>query len=134
MSNRRLFHPDIPVPTGFGSIPERLNMTAEVLDKSIALGRGPRRAFVGTAGTLTYDELNARVCSFAAACVDRGIVRGDRVLLRMWNCLEFPVALLGLMKIGAVPVLQNTATGLADVEYVLEHSDAVAAVALNELA
>jgi acetyl-CoA synthetase len=55
-------------------------------------------------------------------------------LLRTWNCIEFAVAFLGLAKLGAVPVMQNSAAGLTDVEYVLKHSDAVAAVALAELA
>ncbi len=134
MSTPRLFHPSIAVPADFGVIPEHLNMTAEALDKSLALGRGKRVAFVGPAGSLTYDALNEQVCGFAAACAARGIQHGDRVLIRMWNCSEFTVALLGLMKIGAVPVLQNSATGIDDVAYVLVHSDAVAAVALEELA
>ena len=130
----RLFHPSVAVPPGYGQVPAQLNITGEVLDKSLALGRGARKAFVGPAGELTYDELNRRVCNFARQAMAQGIARGDRVLVRIWNSFEFPVALLGLMKIGAVPVLQNCATGLADVQYVLEHSDAVAAVTLNELA
>jgi acyl-coenzyme A synthetase/AMP-(fatty) acid ligase len=131
---RPLFHGSVAVPAGYGRIPEHLNITAEVLDQSLALGRGPRKAFVGPAGVLTYDELNRRVCNFAAHCRAMGISHGERVLVRIWNCFEFPVAFLGLMKIGAVPVLQNCATGLTDVDYVLGHSDAVAAVTLNELA
>lgn len=130
----RLFHPSVAVPADYGRVPERLNITGEVLDKSLALGRGARIAFVGPAGELRYDELNRRVCNFAAACAAQGIARGDQVLVRLFNCFEFPVALLGLMKLGAVPVLQNCATGVSDVDYVLGHSDAVAAVTLDELA
>lgn len=133
-SHPRLFHPSVAVPADYNRIPERLNITGEVLDKSLALGRGTRCAFIGPAGEMSYDELNRRVCNFASACLAQGIAHGDRVLLRMFNCFEFPVALLGLMKIGAVPVLQNCATGVADVDYVLGHSDAVAAVTLAELA
>jgi acetyl-CoA synthetase len=100
----RLFHPSVAVPADYGHVPERLNITGEVLDKSLALGRGALIAFVGPAGELRYDELNRRVCNFAAACAAQGIARGDRVLVRLFNCFEFPVALLGLMKLGAVPV------------------------------
>jgi acyl-coenzyme A synthetase/AMP-(fatty) acid ligase len=134
VKTERLFHQSVAIPAGYGVVPSHLNITGEVLDKSIALGRGARKAFVGPDGELTYDELNRRVSNFARECLAHEIARGDRVLVRIWNSFEFPVVLLGLMKIGAVPVLQNCATGLTDVQYVLEHSDAVAVVSLDELA
>jgi acyl-coenzyme A synthetase/AMP-(fatty) acid ligase len=112
----------------------RINITAEALEKPIAAGKGPHTAFVAPSGSISYAELERRVSAFAASCAARGIARGDRVLLRMWNCIEYAIAFLGLAKIGAVPVMQNSAAVLADVEYVLGHSDAVAAVALAELA
>ena len=117
----------------YAPAPARVNITAECLDKRISAGDGDKTALVGDAGTLTYAELDARVTAFAAALTQGGIVVGDKVLLRTWNCFEFVIAFLALTKIGAVAVTQNTAAGLADVEYVLEHSDAVAAVALDEL-
>lgn len=128
------FQERVPTPPGYMQVPPRLNITREVLDAHIVAGRGARVAFVGPAGRLTYAELDARVRAFAAGCAARGIARGDRVLIRMWNCFEFAIAFLGLVKIGAVPVMQNSAAGLPDVDYVLGHSDAVAAVALAELA
>jgi acyl-coenzyme A synthetase/AMP-(fatty) acid ligase len=130
----RLFPPGVKLPADFERIPSKLNITAEVLDKSIAAGWGRRCAFIGPAGAMSYDELYRKVCNFAAHCAALGIDSGDRVLLRMSNCFEFPIAFLGLVKIGAVPVLQNSANGLADVEFVLAHSDAVAAVTLATLA
>lgn len=114
-------------------IPARVNITREALDQPIAAGWGGRTAFVGPAGSLTYAELDRRVQAFAAGCAARGIARGDRVLIRMWNCFEYAIAFLGLTRLGAVPVMQNSAAALPDVEYVLDHSDAVAAVALAEL-
>lgn len=128
-----MFQERVATPPDYLKISPRLNITREVLDKSIAAGWGARIAFVGPSGSLTYAELNSRVSAFAAGCAMRGIVRGDRVLIRMWNCFEYAVAFLGLAKIGAVPVLQNSAAGLSDVDYLLDHSDAVAAVALAEL-
>ncbi len=129
-----MFQEHVPTPPGYLQVPARLNMTGEVLDAHIAAGHGARVAFVGPAGTLTYAELDARVRAFAASCAARGIGRGERVFIRMWNCFEFVIAFLGLVKIGAVPVMQNSAAGLPDVDYVLGHSDAVAAVTLAELA
>ncbi len=120
--------------SAYATIPPRVNFTREVVDRQIEAGCGERVAFVNERSRLTYAELDAQVSAFAAACAARGIGRGERVLIRMWNCFEFVVAFLGLTKIGAVPVTQNSAAGLVDVEYVLSHSDAVAAVALGELA
>ncbi|MBC7780297.1 MAG: AMP-binding protein [Proteobacteria bacterium] len=120
--------------SAYATIPPRVNMARETLDLPIAAGHGERVAFVSAAGQLTYAQLDAQVGAFAAGCAARGIVRGERVLIRMWNCFEFAVAFLGLIRIGAVPVTQNSAAGPVDVEYVLTHSDAVAAVALGELA
>ncbi|MGE3711382.1 MAG: acyl-CoA synthetase, partial [Hyphomicrobiaceae bacterium] len=76
----------------------------------------------------------ARVSAFAANLTASGIGAGDKVLIRTWNCFEFVIAFLALTKIGAIAVTQNTAAGLSDVEYVLGHADAVAAIALDEQA
>ncbi|MBK8065752.1 MAG: acyl--CoA ligase [Betaproteobacteria bacterium] len=115
-------------------IPARVNIAREALHGALESGLGGKLALLGPNGGITYAELDAQSGAFAAACAARGIARGDRVLLRTWNCIEFAVAFMGLAKLGAVPVMQNSAAGAADVEYVLGHSDAVAAVALAELA
>ena len=53
----------------------------------------------------TYAELNARADRIAAALADRGIAPGDRVLLQLPNSCQFAVALFGLLRAGAVPVM-----------------------------
>lgn len=115
-------------------VPARVNIATECLDNPLAVGQGARRAFVSDTGQLTYGELAAQTSAFAASLSAQGISRGDRVLIRTWNCIEFVVAFLALAKLGAVPVTQNTAAGEGDVAYVLDHSDAVAAIALDEQA
>ena len=115
-------------------IPARLNIAREALGGALMNGLGGKTALIGSRGQLSYSELDAQSGAFAASCAARGIMRGDRVLLRTWNCIEFAVAFLGLAKLGAVPVMQNSASGIADLEYVLDHSDAVAAVSLSALA
>ena len=125
-----------PVATSMAgrNIPANVNIAREALEGPLAAGLGVKTALIGVRGQLSYAELDAQSGAFAAACRARGIARGDRVLLRTWNCIEFAVAFLGLAKLGAVPVMQNSAAGFEDVQYVLEHSDAVAAVCLAELA
>lgn len=118
----------------YAEIPARINIARECLDAQIAAGNGAKLALIADGGEFTYAALDTKVSALAAHLAGSHIARGDRVLIRMWNCAEFVIAFLALVKIGAVPVTQNTATGLADVEYVLGHSDSVAAIALDEQA
>jgi mycobactin salicyl-AMP ligase len=54
---------------------------------------------------LTYAELDARADRAAAGLAALGIAAGDRVLLQMPNTCEFAVALFGLLRAGAIPVM-----------------------------
>ncbi|MBM3486064.1 MAG: acyl-CoA synthetase [Alphaproteobacteria bacterium] len=121
-------------PEGYREIPPRLNLAAEVLDRSLASGAGPRVAFATATGPITYDALAGRVNALARALGGRGIGRGTPVLIRLSNCPEFPVAFLALIKIGALPVLQNSLLRPSEVDYVLGHSEAKAAITLGEIA
>ena len=127
-------HPRLAAWAGYAPVPAHINIAAECIDRRIAAGDGEKLGVVADSGTMTYAQLAAKVSAFAAGLAERGIARGDRVLIRMWNCPEFVIAFLGLAKIGAVPVTQNTATGVSDVAYVLEHSDSVAAITIDEQA
>jgi long-chain acyl-CoA synthetase len=67
---------------------------------------GERVAFARAEEELTYTELGRRAAAFANGLLARGVAPGDRVALRMPNCLEYPVAYYGTMLAGAtfVPV------------------------------
>jgi mycobactin salicyl-AMP ligase len=54
---------------------------------------------------LSYAELDARADRAAAGLAALGIAAGDRVLLQLPNTCEFAVALFGLLRAGAIPVL-----------------------------
>ena len=115
-------------------IPERVNIAAEVLDRRIGEGLGSRTAFVWDGGGTTYAALLDRVGRVAGAFAASGVGRGAKVLVRMPNCIEFAVSFLALVRIGAVPVLVNSLLGQEEVDYVLDHSGAEAAVTLSEIA
>jgi acyl-coenzyme A synthetase/AMP-(fatty) acid ligase len=119
---------------GYREIPPRLNIAREVLDRQLAAGLGPRTAFVHAAGAITYAELGERVNRLARGMASCGVRRGMPVLIRMPNCLEFAVSFLALVKLGALPVLQNSLLGAEEVAYVREHSEALAAITLESLA
>lgn len=124
-----------PIETwpGYREIPPRLNITREVLDRQIDAGFGTRTAFVCDAGTMSYEDLARRVDNLAGGMLAQGIEAGTPVLIRMPNCLEFAISFLALVKLGALPVLQNSLLGPEEVAYVREHSDAEAAITLNPI-
>ncbi|MBP2322824.1 long-chain acyl-CoA synthetase [Kibdelosporangium banguiense] len=95
---------------------------------------GDRVAFRHHDEELSYAELWRRACQFANGLVARRVKPGDRVALRMPNCLPFPVAYYGLLLAGATFVPVNPLLPEPAVEAVLKDSDAVLTVTPGEVA
>jgi benzoate-CoA ligase len=104
--------------------PERFNFARYLLDANA--GRPDKVAFIDDAGALTYGALAVRAGRLAAALRDAGVKREERVLLLMLDCSDWPVAFLGAMLAGVVPVAVNTLLTADDYAYLLEHSRAQA--------
>ncbi len=121
-------------PPGYREIPERMNLAGELIDRIDERLFADRIAFVWDEGELTFAEAADRVNRLAHGFASGGVGRNMPVLIRMHNCHEFAETVLALIKIGALPVLQNSLLGEEEVDYVLEHSGAEAAVTLGSLA
>src|SRR5690348_855078 len=67
-----------------------------------------RIAVLDGSTAVTYPELAAEARRFAAALIETGIGRGDRVAIWCFNCAEWVVAVLGIFAAGAVLVPVNT--------------------------
>src|ERR1700728_1495546 len=106
--------------------PEAFNFAAHLLGANA--GRPGKTAFIDDAGAVTYGELDERARRFAAALKERGVKREERVLILMQDCADWPVAFLGAMLAGIVPVAVNTLLTADDLAYMLEHSRAQAAL------
>jgi benzoate-CoA ligase len=89
-------------------------------------GRPAKAAFIDDAGTLSYGQLDTRVRCLAAGLRSLGIKREERVLLLMQDGADWPVAFLGAIYAGIVPVAVNTLLTADDYAYMLEHSRAQA--------
>jgi 2-aminobenzoate-CoA ligase len=75
---------------------EKINAAAELIDRSIALGRGQNVAFHGANGAWRYAELSGMVNRIAHALVDNlGLTPGNRVLLRAVNSPMLEVSMTG---------------------------------------
>ncbi len=116
---------DLPPP------PERFNLAAHWLQANA--GHPERAAFIDDHGVLRYGELDERVRRMAAALRALGLRREERVLLLMLDGNHWPVAFLGALHAGIVPVAVNTLLTADDYAYLLEHSRAQAALVSGAL-
>ena len=91
-------------------------------------GRHDKPAYVDDQETLSNGQLAARVGRVAAALTAQGIRREERVLLLMHDCTDWPVAFLGSLHAGVVPVAVNTLLTADDYAYMLEHSRSQVAI------
>lgn len=104
--------------------PEVFNYAQHLLDLNAS--RPGKTAFVDDISSLTYGQLEDRVRQTAAALRALGVRREERVLLLMQDTTDWPIAFLGAIFAGIVPVPVNTLLTAADYAYMLEHSRAQA--------
>lgn len=84
-------------------------------------------------GTLSFAELDRASTAFAAALLEQGLDRGDRVGLFLQNDPAFVVGLLGIWKAGAAAVAINPMNKERELSYLLSDSGAVALLCLDDL-
>ena len=104
--------------------PEAFNVAQHLL--AINASRAAKLAFVDDVGSVTYGQLDERARRLAAGLRALGVKREERVLLLMQDGTDWPVAFLGAMLAGIVPVAVNTLLTADDYAYMLEHSRAQA--------
>jgi acetyl-CoA synthetase len=73
---------------------------------------------------ISFSELSQRTSQFAQLLRDLDVVFGERVLIRLPNCLDYPIAFLGAMKLGAVSVPTSTLLTVEEVLYLAKDSQA----------
>ena len=110
---------------------EPFNFAAHLLDANRA--RAKSIAYIDDHERMTYGELDERVRRMAAALVATGMRREERVLLLMHDNIDWPVAFLGALYAGVVPVAVNTLLSADDYAYILAHSRAQGAIVSQAL-
>ena len=113
------------------SPPEAFNFAAHLL--SLNEGRAAKIAFIDDTGAIGYGELEARVRRLASGLRELGIKREERVLLLMQDVNDWPIAFLGAIYAGIVPVAVNTLLTADDYAYMLEHSRAQAVMVSGQV-
>jgi long-chain acyl-CoA synthetase len=82
----------------------------------------------------SYAELDAQAQRIAAGLAALGVSAGDRVAMLVGNRPEFVLALLGILRLGAIAVPMGTRLQTPEIGYILEHCGARALVHDAQLA
>lgn len=127
--------PRAPFPPWTWDIPEHFNIAVACTDAHLGTPVATRPAVIVDddqhgISQLDYATLADRTDRFAQLLRDLGIDAGERVLIRLPNCLDYPVAFLGAMKRGAVPV--PTSMMLTEEELLYVARDAGVRVLITE--
>jgi benzoate-CoA ligase len=106
----------------------RYNAAADLIERNLAAGRGAKTAFIDDHGQYSYAELAERASRFANSLRRLGVHPEQRILLCLYDSIDFPTAFLGAIKAGVVPVAINTQLSPEEFAFMLADSRARAVV------
>src|SRR5690348_9133895 len=105
--------------------PSSFNLAEHLVARNAT--RAARVAYVDDRA-LSHGELASRIRRCASVLREHGLRREERVLLLAHDSVDWPVAFLGAIHAGVVPVAANTMLTPAEYAYMLAHSRARAAI------
>ena len=134
-------------PIGAGTVPWPDDLVREYTERGwwhgLAFGtelwaaadtRPDTTALVDGDVRLTYADLAARADAAASKMVDElGVRPGDRIVVQLGNCWQFVVLTLACVRAGIVPVMALPAHRRHEMQYLVDHSEAVAVAVPGEL-
>lgn len=97
---------------------------ALLLDRQVEKGAGDRAAYISGEATLSYRELLAQSCRMGGLLRELGVRREERVLLVLDDTFLFPIAFLGAVRIGAVPIPVSVREHAQNFRHFADDSDA----------
>ncbi len=107
---------------------EYYNAAVDLIGRNLTVDRAQKIAVIDESGSHSYAELAGRVDRCANALRELGIEPEQRVLLCLYDSIDFPACFLGAIKAGVVPVPINTMWSAADYAFVFADSRAKAAI------
>ena len=116
------------------NIPAHFNIGMACSDRHIGTPQADNIAMIvedDVLGTsqITFAELAHKTDQFAQLLRNLKVKVGDRVLIRLPNSLDYPIAFLGAMKMGAIAVPTSTLLTAEEVTYLAKDSGAIVLVA-----
>src|SRR5215470_5915126 len=116
-------------------IPETFNFGADVVDRRAREANGLALIWANAQGEerrFSYADMAQLTARFASMLAQRGIRKGDRVLVMTPRIPEWQVTLVGCLKLGAVPIPCIEMLTAKDLAYRVRHSGARAILARAE--
>lgn len=122
-----------PFPPWVWDVPERFNIGTACTDAHTGGAVADRAAVIvddDAAGVsqLTYAALADRVARVTGLLPGLGLAPGDRILIRLPNCLAYPTAFLGALRAGLVAVPTSTQLTADEVRWIARDAGARALV------
>jgi benzoate-CoA ligase family protein len=118
---------------GVATVPRDYNFAADILAKNLAAGRADKIAFIDHRGKYSYADLADRVERFGHVLRGLGVRGEERILICLFDTIDWPTAFLGAIKAGVVAVPVNTLMTEDDYRFMLEDSRARVLVVSEEL-
>ena len=110
--------------------PKKYRSLIQLFESSIAKYRD-RPAFHSMGKTITFGELDKLSRAFGAWLQARGLAKGARVAIMMPNCLQYPVAMFGILRAGCTVVNVNPLYTPRELEHQLTDAGAEVIVILE---
>ena len=114
-------------------VPREYNAAFDLIERNLQAGRGAKVVFRDDTTSLTYSQLAERVNCFGSGLLALGLQMEDRVLLALHDTVDFPIAFLGSIRAGIIPVAVNTSLTGKDFQYMLSDSRAKALIVSEAL-
>ena len=83
-------------------------------------------ALVDSTRSITFSQLLDEAGKLAALLDGEGIVRGDRVVIQIPNCIDFATFTVACLEIGAIPIMALPAFRKAELAYLVSFTNAKA--------
>ena len=93
-----------------------------------------RPAFTCMGKTISFGEVERQSAAFGAFLQSRGLAKGARVAIMMPNVLQYPVAMMGILRAGYIVVNVNPLYTPRELEHQLKDSGAEAIIILENFA
>ena len=117
----------VPAEIDVDEFPSIVSVLENAIDKY-----RDRPAFANLGKTLTYAEIDRLSAQFAAYLLgELKLKKGDRVAIMMPNCLQYPIAIFGVLRAGLTVVNTNPMYTARELKHQLVDSGASAILVLD---
>lgn len=108
--------------------PQEYNAAVDLIGRNLSSGRANKVAIIDDHASYTYSELADRVHRCANALRDFGLEPEHRVVLCLFDSIDFPTCFLGAIHAGIVPIPVSTMATAEEYAWILADSQAKAAI------